>query len=160
MGDQITHSIIHNKVYQTTMTRLVAKDWHPSIRAVFDGVLIKIHFYLKHCQLNICRNLSHMWYWCDGCWTGMSGHGQSLSHQLLHLLLLWPSIEGQSILQCAWESVLWRRLLGQYFIYILIFDWMLFLLDPWHGGASIYWDFSHKCCVLSVILTDNKSSKS
>lgn len=48
----------------------------------------------------------------DGSWSGMPGDGQSLSHQLLHLLLVRTGVEGKGFLQRSRTSLLRRRLFG------------------------------------------------
>lgn len=57
-------------------------------------------------QVFYFRRVSHMWGQGDRCRAGVSGHGQPVPHELLHLLLLWPGASGQSLLQRAWQSVL------------------------------------------------------
>lgn len=59
------------------------------------------------------RHLSHLWREGKGRRSGLPGHGQSLPHQLLHLLLLRTCAARQSVLQRAWACLLRGGLHGE-----------------------------------------------
>lgn len=58
-------------------------------------------------------DMPHVWGEGDGRWTGVPGNGQLVSHELLHLLLVWTSVAGQGLLQRTRKGVLRGGLYGE-----------------------------------------------
>lgn len=76
-------------------------------------ILFSMNSHLKLVYSPSPRDLSNVRGEGDRSRTGVSGDGESVPHELLHLLLLWPSTAWKGVLQCAWKGVLRGGLHGE-----------------------------------------------
>lgn len=64
--------------------------------------------------------------------SGMPGDGQSLSYELLYLLLVRSSFAWKGFLQCQWTRLLWGRLSGESLNWVSLNDNKILTLSMFH----------------------------